>query len=249
MPQPPQLKGSLLRSTHPPPQSVRPAAAQACRAGAAPARPGSQPVTVPMARRRSTWRREAPAATARATASKLELSTESSSYTERGRGLMSRSRLRGSPSPTQPRPHRMVSRPGPRYSRRARVSRDAAHSRGSQVGASRGELMRRPTPVNSYRHSCSGSRGESGIPRHRANSPRLPSPLVPLRSCSPCPGLGPHPTSHSTRCWGGLAQVQPYTAIGMHHGRPITGWARALPVPARLSPPLIPTVFAPGRRR
>ena len=129
MPHPPQLKGSLLRSAHTPPQSVRPAAAHSCRAGAAPARPGSQPVRVPMARRRSTWRREAPAATARATASKLELSTESSSYPERGRGLMSRSRLRGSPSPTQPRPHRMVSRPGPRYSRGARVSRDAAHSR------------------------------------------------------------------------------------------------------------------------
>ena len=64
-PQPPQLFGSLLRSTHPVPQSVRPAASQACRAGAAPARPGSQPVTVPMARRRSTgderrlWQRHA----------------------------------------------------------------------------------------------------------------------------------------------------------------------------------------------
>ena len=94
MPQPPQLKASLHRSTHPVPQSVRPAASQACRAGAAPARPGSQAVTAPMARRRSTWRREAPAATARATASKVELSTESSPCAKPGRCSVLRSRLR-----------------------------------------------------------------------------------------------------------------------------------------------------------
>jgi hypothetical protein len=128
-PQPPQLFGSLLRSTHPVPQSVRPAASQACRAGAAPARPGSQPATAPMARRRSTWRRDAPAATARATASKLALSTEFSSRTEHGRGTLSHPRLGGTPRPTPPHPHRVVSRPGPRYSRRGGVSSDAASSR------------------------------------------------------------------------------------------------------------------------
>jgi hypothetical protein len=58
---------------------VRPGShASSCRAGAANTRPGSQAVRTPAARRRSALRREAPAATARATASKVKSSTGSS---------------------------------------------------------------------------------------------------------------------------------------------------------------------------